>query len=212
MFRAFCNGFGRLKIRLTTFIPLLPSSSLRIQLLLRSESWTLTGIRSMNKLFVQSSSTWSKWSSYLMNPNQAALVSMNSVILNRSRYWIKFSNRVTFSSMHSKMVQSAETNNISNTFSLKFLYILFYISIDTSEIAEVEEGMSSMTERWLLVEELLKQKNAQQQVVIQQQLLVQDHENSIDTVLSNPVPLSLQEEKNDETLNKLRVSSVDYAQ
>ena len=114
--------------------------------------------------------------------------------------------------MHSKMVQSAETNNISNTFSLKFLYILFYISIDTSEIAEVEEGMSSMTERWLLVEELLKQKNAQQQVVIQQQLLVQDHENSIDTVLSNPVPLSLQEEKNDETLNKLRVSSVDYAQ
>lgn len=68
-----------------------------------------------------------------------------------------------------------------------------------------------MTERWLLVEELLKQKNAQQQVVIQQQLLVQDNENSIDTVLSNPVPLSLQEEKNDETLNKLRVNSVDCA-
>lgn len=71
--------------------------------------------------------------------------------------------------------------------------------------------MSSMTERWLLVEELLKQKSAQQQVVIQQQLLVQDNENSIDTVLSNPVPLSLQEEKNDETLNKLRVNSVDCA-
>ena len=71
--------------------------------------------------------------------------------------------------------------------------------------------MSSMTERWLLVEELLKQKSANQQIVIQQQLLVQDSENSIDTVLNNPVPLSLQEEKNDETLNKLRVNSVDCA-
>ena len=73
------------------------------------------------------------------------------------------------------------------------------------EIADVEEEMSSMTERWLLVEELLKQRNAQQQEANQQQL-VQDGENSIDTVHNNPVPLSLQDEKNDQTLKKLRVS------
>ena len=87
-----------------------------------------------------------------------------------------------------------------------------YVCLDVSEIAEVEEGMSSMTERWLLVEELLKQKNAQQQVVIQQQSLVQEHENSIDTVLSNPVLLSLHEEENDEMLNNLRVNSIGCAQ
>ena len=69
--------------------------------------------------------------------------------------------------------------------------------------------MSSITERWLLVEELLKQKRNQQQEA--NRVLKAKHcENEIDNALSITTKLSNVEERNVETLSKIQVRIDNY--
>ena len=73
-----------------------------------------------------------------------------------------------------------------------------------SESFAVEDTMSSITERWLLVEELLTQRSTNQQ---ENDCLVKAKhcENGIDVTLSVVNKLSCVEERNGETLSKLKV-------
>lgn len=70
--------------------------------------------------------------------------------------------------------------------------------------------MSSVTERWLLVEELLKQKCAQQQQETDRVLKAKHCENEIDNALSIVTKLSNVEERNVETLSKFQVRRDNY--
>lgn len=75
---------------------------------------------------------------------------------------------------------------------------------EASESFAVEDTMSSITERWLLVEELLTQKGANQQDV--ERLLRAKHcEKELDNTLSTVNKLSNVEERNEETLSKFQV-------
>ncbi len=76
--------------------------------------------------------------------------------------------------------------------------------VEASESFAVEDTMSSITERWLFVEELLTQKSANQQ---QTDWLVEakNCEMEIDETLSVVNKLSCVEERNVETLSKLQV-------
>ncbi len=65
--------------------------------------------------------------------------------------------------------------------------------------------MSSVTERWLLVEELLKQKCAQQQQEADRVLKAKHCEYEIDNALSIVTKLSNVEERNLEALLKFQV-------
>uniref|UniRef100_A0A0N8BMF8 Dystrophin major muscle n=2 Tax=Daphnia magna TaxID=35525 RepID=A0A0N8BMF8_9CRUS len=74
---------------------------------------------------------------------------------------------------------------------------------EASESFAVEDTMSSITERWLLVEELLTQKGANQQDV--ERLLRAKHcEKELDNTLSTVNKLSNVEERNEETLSKFQ--------
>lgn len=75
---------------------------------------------------------------------------------------------------------------------------------EASESFAVEDTMSSITERWLLVEELLTQRSAKQQ---EDDCLVKAKhcEKEIDVTLSVVNKLSCVEERNVETLSKLKV-------
>ena len=64
--------------------------------------------------------------------------------------------------------------------------------------------MTSLTERWLIVEELLKQRDQQQQEADRRQVLNQ-MEVEFDAVLDETITLSLDSQKNEEAIVKLKV-------
>lgn len=69
---------------------------------------------------------------------------------------------------------------------------------------EVEECMRSLTERWLLVEELIKQCSSQQQED-ERITKIKDDDDEMQSILSMQIDLSNQEQKNEHTLNFLKV-------
>lgn len=81
---------------------------------------------------------------------------------------------------------------------------VFFVFLEASESFTVEDTMSSITERWLFVEELLTQKSANQQET--DWLVKAKHcEKEIDLTLSVVNKLNCVEERNVETLSKLQV-------
>lgn len=75
---------------------------------------------------------------------------------------------------------------------------------DASETFDVEDTMSSITERWLLVEELLKQRSAHKQEA-DWTVKAKQFENKIDDALNSVAKLSSADESNVDTLSKLQV-------
>lgn len=73
--------------------------------------------------------------------------------------------------------------------------------IESSEIAQVEDAMGSLTERWLFVEEMLKQKRDQLSDTARQKC-----EDDIDAVLNNKTSLSMEDKDNQDRLTRLKVS------
>jgi hypothetical protein len=75
---------------------------------------------------------------------------------------------------------------------------------DMNEVCKVEDDMTSLTERWLIVEELLKQRDQQQQEADRRQVLNQ-MEAEFDAALDETIALSLDSQKNEEAIVKLKV-------
>ena len=78
------------------------------------------------------------------------------------------------------------------------------VPVDMNEVCKVEDDMTSLTERWLIVEELLKQRDQQQQEADRRQVLNQ-MEVEFDAVLDETITLSLDSQKNEEAIVKLKV-------
>ena len=78
------------------------------------------------------------------------------------------------------------------------------VPADMNEVCKVEDDMTSLTERWLIVEELLKQRDQQQQEADRRQVLNQ-MEVEFDAVLDETITLSLDSQKNEEAIVKLKV-------
>ncbi len=87
--------------------------------------------------------------------------------------------------------------------SLDSVSINFFF-VEASESFSVEDTMSSITERWLFVEELLTQKSANQQET-DWLVKAKNCEKEINETLSVVNKLNCVEERNVETLSKLQV-------
>lgn len=80
---------------------------------------------------------------------------------------------------------------------------LFFIE-DVDEAFDVEDTMSSITERWLLVEEVLEQRR-DNQMENDRVLQISICGKEIDDILNTVTKLNSAEEQNEETLSKFQV-------
>lgn len=87
--------------------------------------------------------------------------------------------------------------------------IVICLSLGAEEITDVEESMRSVTERWLLIEEMIKQRSVTQQEV-DRVTKVKDHDNEILSILNMKIELSNQEQKNEHTLSFLKVKLFEF--
>lgn len=86
-----------------------------------------------------------------------------------------------------------------------FLLLLF---LDASDITQVEDTMGTLTERWLLIEELIEKKKSIPQSEDGNILsAVEDCEKNIDSVLKSEASFSSLEANNEIKLGQLKVRS-----
>jgi len=91
---------------------------------------------------------------------------------------------------------------------LQSLFFIIIVFLDASDITQVEDTMGTLTERWLLIEELIeKKKSVPQNEDGNISSAVEDCEKNIDSVIESESSFSSLEANNEVKLAQLKVNS-----